>query len=286
MLILNRPWTRQPQGVVEVDRTNPLGAFASEVYVPSISATIVRGYQTSRISTATVIPTLQGLALSTTASSVQGVKIADNAEDIFKGSSTATIAVLRRCVDTTARNSSIFGYGINEGAGNVDRVLCHAPYSDDTLYFDFANAASGSGRVSVAFTKTTAWETLVFVASTSGSIGREVWRNGVRIANNTSATSVRTSVTNAPFYVGSTYYATPGVTTSDAGEIALFVVSSSAWRQREIAEFARNPWQIIKPRRIYFPTAAAAAGVPNLSASTYVPGSLTSTGWRPQVTAS
>jgi hypothetical protein len=34
---------------------------------------------------------------------------------------------------------------------------------------------------------------------------------------------------------------------------------------------------------LYF---APAGGVPTLSASTYVAGSLTSTGWRPQVTAS
>lgn len=51
-------------------------------------------------------------------------------------------------------------------------------------------------------------------------------------------------------------------------------------------ELIVNPWQIFKPRRIYIPTATASATVPTLSASTYVTGSLTSTGWRPQITAS
>lgn len=46
---------------------------------------------------------------------------------------------------------------------------------------------------------------------------------------------------------------------------------------------ARN---LFNARRIHIPTAAAAAGVPTLSASTYVAGSLSSTGWRPQITAS
>ena len=47
-----------------------------------------------------------------------------------------------------------------------------------------------------------------------------------------------------------------------------------------------NPWQLFAPQQIIIPTPAAAAVVPTLSASTYVPGSMTSTGWRPQITAS
>lgn len=56
--------------------------------------------------------------------------------------------------------------------------------------------------------------------------------------------------------------------------------------ESKFAELTLNPNLLFAPqtRRIWVPSAAA--GVPTLSASTYVPGSLTSTGWRPQVTAS
>ena len=46
-----------------------------------------------------------------------------------------------------------------------------------------------------------------------------------------------------------------------------------------------DPWALFAPKRIWVPMAAAASGVPTLSLPTYVPGSLTSTGFRPRVTA-
>ena len=48
-----------------------------------------------------------------------------------------------------------------------------------------------------------------------------------------------------------------------------------------------NPWQLFTPlsRKIWVPGATGSSG-PALSDSTYVAGSLTSTGWRPQITAS
>lgn len=68
--------------------------------------------------------------------------------------------------------------------------------------------------------------------------------------------------------------------------IAAFAFWDRSLSALEITAWMRNPWQLFQPSRIYIPTAAAAGGVPTLSASTYVTGSLTSTGWRPQITAS
>ena len=53
----------------------------------------------------------------------------------------------------------------------------------------------------------------------------------------------------------------------------------------QLNDFVRRPFAWIAPRRIYIPAPAAGGGIPTLSNSTYVTGSLTSTGWRPQVTA-
>jgi hypothetical protein len=51
-----------------------------------------------------------------------------------------------------------------------------------------------------------------------------------------------------------------------------------------LLELTANPWRLFQPRRIYIPTATAAASTYTLSAATYVPGSLTATGVTPRVT--
>lgn len=53
----------------------------------------------------------------------------------------------------------------------------------------------------------------------------------------------------------------------------------------EIVALADDPWQIFAPRSILIPTASAAAGLPTLSAPTYVPGSITISGFTGRVTA-
>lgn len=54
----------------------------------------------------------------------------------------------------------------------------------------------------------------------------------------------------------------------------------------EAAAISANPWgELFAPRRIFVPMSAGVS-VPTLSAATYMPGSLTSSGFRPRVTAS
>jgi hypothetical protein len=70
------------------------------------------------------------------------------------------------------------------------------------------------------------------------------------------------------------------------GSILSWRLTKSSVSVSEAMDRYLRPWAGLQPRRLYIPTASAAATVPTLSASTYVPGSLTSTGWRPQITAS
>jgi hypothetical protein len=53
---------------------------------------------------------------------------------------------------------------------------------------------------------------------------------------------------------------------------------------QELIELAHNPWQLFAPRQIWVPYTAAST-IPTLSAPTFVPGSLSTTGWRGRVTA-
>ena len=51
------------------------------------------------------------------------------------------------------------------------------------------------------------------------------------------------------------------------------------------ASVSLNPWQLFEPQRIFIPEAAGGGAFPTLSLPTYMPGSLTSVGFRPRVTA-
>ena len=69
------------------------------------------------------------------------------------------------------------------------------------------------------------------------------------------------------------------------GSFVVMGYNNIPWSPAHARAFHANPWQLSAPRRLYIPTSTAAATVPTLSAPTYVPGSLSSTGWRPRVTA-
>jgi hypothetical protein len=69
------------------------------------------------------------------------------------------------------------------------------------------------------------------------------------------------------------------------GILYLAGVCSKAFSAQEIAQLSANPWQLFAPRQIWIPATAAASFNPTLSLPTYVPGSLTSSAFRPRVTA-
>jgi hypothetical protein len=189
------------------------------------------------------------------------LQIASDIVNLFPvGLDTSTILLYRQCTDTTARNTTAFG-GVTGVSSN--RVLTHAPFGDGNLYWDFGSI--GSGRISVAFTKTTEPEVLVFLASPSR--GREVWRDGVLIASNTGLTGAIVD-SGYSFSLGS---ADGGVTPCDNETQFLFVIGRAAWPPALIRELSINPWQIFAPaRRRIFVDMGAAAGPFPLPGPTYV----------------
>lgn len=108
----------------------------------------------------------------------------------------------------------------------------------------------------------------------------QLWRDSVLFAES-SALTVRDVSGSLTDNIGMGYANT-------AGTNGRAITRGSAWnralRPWEIAELATNP-NILTVRRPVYSYAAAASSLPTLSASTYVPGSVTATGWRPRVTA-
>jgi hypothetical protein len=225
----------QPQSGSRIDPSKVKDLSLTAVWCGSEpSMVLVSGETATRSITIQLGASQQGKVARFTSVNIEAIRLAVYADSVL-GTTQTTIAVLRRCLDTTARASEVFAYN-----DTGSRCLAHAPYSDGVLYWDFANLTSGSGRISVAYTKDTQWETLVFVAGQTK--GREVWRRGVRIANNASAKAVRASTT-FDFRLGAeTFSAVP----SDNIDVALCVVSNGEWTDAQIREWCSNPFQIFQ----------------------------------------
>lgn len=247
--------TRQPQRPCRIDLNNPLAKGLTEVFNPLgiTNRTSIRGY-TPSISAGAIgsNPGALGMHVAFPLTLDSGLIIAADGDDLFPSTTDATIFVIRKSRDTTARDSFLFGYNVSA----TDRVSTHAPWSDGNLYFDFGGTAADQ-RISVAYAKSTDTDYLVFVAG--GGKGREVWRNKVKIAGDTAKTGARTT-TAGQFRIGS-----PDSTVApDSEEVYLFGVANRAWSDSEIASWFNNPWQIFAPRddTIYANIAAAATFKP------------------------
>jgi hypothetical protein len=169
------------------------------------------------------------------------------------------------------------GVGVRAFSIDASNILALYVGVSGNAYFDFGGVSEGSTRTSGAV-DTSAGAVACYVGTT-GPRGMELWRNG-RLVNSNGANPTRTVTTDRPFAAGDLYLGT-------AGNHRYACIA--AWGQQLPISLAQqlssNPWQLFEPRRIYIPYAAAAGGLPTLSAATYVPGSLTSTGFRPRATA-
>lgn len=256
-LILPVQFTQQPQYIAPLNPALVLQLGITSAWVGSQEKHVYANTGSSGtgfFSTSIALtPSSAGIAASFNNIASERIQIAGNSNDVL-GTSSATIAVLRRCRDTTVRDNTLFGY--NSSA--TDRVLSHAPHSNGNLYWDFGNATDGSGRISVAFAKDTNWETLVFVAGQTK--GREVWRRGSKIASNTAAKASRPS-NSTPFVLGGTV----GTYASDNIDVALLVTSNLEWTDAQIADWTANPWSVFKspPRKLWVSPPLHTLIVPN-----------------------
>ena len=258
-LLQASPLLRQPPGPLLIDQGNPLARALSEVWVGSQPAyTARRQVATVLGGAAARVVSASGVGIATTASLSDFVDIG-NADNIFGFGNECTIAIYRRAQSTVAANSSIFGYTNGSAA-----VASYAPWGDGSIYFDFGNNTAGSGRISTPYTKDLLPEALVFAAG--AVVGREIWRRGVRIANNAAATAARTTSAALPVKIGANGAAG---SPADLVETYLFIVANRVWSPAEIVSWSANPWQIFKPpnRRLWLLAAGGTTFSQTLSAS-------------------
>lgn len=259
-LILPNKWTSQPQTPVEIDWSNPLVQALGlvDVWIPSnglLTPTLIRKF-TPVVSVGNFSQGVNASGRSlryTTSTADNGLILANDADELFPVANTTSIFVIRQSLDTTARTSTLFGYHV--GTTGPDRTLAHAPYSDGNIYWDLGDITT-STRISVASGgKTTNKEAYTFIGGPTK--GREIWRNGRKLAGDATKTGARASTTGS-FRIGSASNTTTEA--SDLEGVNLFIIGSKEWPDWAIKALSDNPWQIFKPqaRRIW--VAAAGGG--------------------------
>lgn len=258
-IVLSRRWKKQPPFAAALD----FGSFfkhgeVTEVICPSMGLRYGAKTKKTDYALGSVPPTQrygqQGLGASFTGASVNSyIELASDADSILS-LTTATILILRSLTSTTFASGGQYGF-VNAG---IDRAHVHLPYLDNTIHFDWGGTSGGAGRLSVA--QTWAVGTVDAFALVAGPMkGREIWRNGRRIANNASDTTARLE-TSAPYRVG----AAGGIAGLANHEVLYqFALLPIELDDGRIRAWSENPWQIFKQvnERMYFDAPAAAGGV-------------------------
>lgn len=250
------PSTRinQSVGLVDVDGEYRSSLKLSEVFCPSgnvFSKTLIRKYS-PYISSGTINTGIGGGGRSVNFPSNQfgcSLIIANNAFDVFASTTTASILIVRQSLASNIYSSWTTSFGYNQSGS--DRILAHMPGTDGYAYFDFGGSDSAR-RIKTTFTvaKSTDLEVWCFVAGPNK--GREIWRNGIKLAGNASINGAL-SANTAALRLG----AMPS-DYCDAEHIYLFAVGISEWSDLTIKKLSSNPFRILRKKNtsIYFDVGA------------------------------
>jgi hypothetical protein len=186
----------------------------------------------------------RGMAFVSTALNGAWIVASQDSGAVFPNTSECTVFMLRRHTDTTLRAANCFGFNVTTSS----RVLVSAPFSDGNVYWDYGST-DGTHRISASWgSKDTNVHALVFVAGAAK--GREIWRNGIKLAGNTSINGASSASSTADVMIG-----------GDLEENYLVGVVARAWSDAEIAEWSANPWGIFQePRRLWLPGIAGGSG--------------------------
>lgn len=148
--------------------------------------------------------------------------------ELLVSDTTASFAFWYRKTDSTLRATTAFG-----GALSGSRIVAHLPFSDGTVYWDWADF--GTGRLSVPVSVTTNWEHWAFTVAPSAMA---IYRNGVQIASKGASSTL--TIGGDSFILGSV----SGTSAADNAEMSDFRYYSKALSQEEV-------WALYDPATRY-----------------------------------
>ena len=265
MLILERPWTRQPQSQVGVDWSNPITRGLVFAGIGTDDSNLV--YKTRQTSGLNQIVGSQGRALAGSQKHANDTRINVTSE--------VTLFALTQNVG-----------GLGDNYPNLISKITYASESSNSGYQLQLRAATGELRklmfgvfnnnsyTTYALLSATTFVTANQVFSACGvssAGGRSLYINGI-LESTKAATTMGTPTDGVQ--IGGT----------GSGETRNYVsfIWNRALTAAEVATVNANPWQLFAPRRIYIPTAAAAATAPTITALSAI--NITATSAQPQIT--
>jgi hypothetical protein len=267
VIALNLPWDSQPQDAVEVDWGNPLARGLTALLVPTVSGqqlyNVVHGGQISATGTITRVVGPSGL----------GQRYGD-----ASGTAYQTYTFPAGYVETVG---SVFWKGQRNAAGpaifrdnqsaTANTLVWENGAGAWNARVDGNNIASSEGSFPI--------DTDIDFLLTGDTAGSNFFVKGVRLD----------TLDTVPWnWRGSSLINWHQNTNNGNGVLAtdyLIALYNRRLSAQEARELSANPWQLFAPRQIWIPATAAASFNPTLSLPTYVPGSLTSSAFRPRVTA-
>lgn len=262
---IRRPWTQQPHAVCRADTDR----FPSLLLAWSGALPL---YDAVSQSNGYIAGDSNQITSSLDASGVSAQ---------FSGAAVAAGIILARKI-TLPSNApwTIAWSSAAEGVSTNGMILGEYNTANSWIRIDksanriiFTNA-TGAGVALTSTTLTADPTHWLLMADGSGSVA--LYRNGKYVSSGSATTSFVLNSIGYAYNLAS--YALKGSVNycfafaTDLSDLAM--------------EFVYNPWQVFAPQRIFVPMASGAPTLPTLSAATYVPGSLTSSGFRPRVTAS
>lgn len=258
-IILPDRWTRQPQYPAPLDKSGRLfnPANISACVLPSVSPDIDlhtgRVYTTAgvNIGASSIGKTVQWTGNATT----EYIDLCAAADmDRLLALSTATIILIVQRTASTGVTGMSYGYDVS----GTNRAGIYMPYTDNTLYWDYG--ADTTGRATISMAPYAAAGTINQWAFVAGSRGREIWRNGQRVASATSMTGSRSTSSLRNFRLGCAGSASTPRAPYET--MALALISRDQMSEGALAEITANPWGSLfsKSARIYFFPSAGGGG--------------------------
>ena len=286
MLILESPWTRQPQVAVGVNWSNPLARGLVFSMLPP-QGDAVAGGMPQYVGTAVRTPRQRGLAFVADDTTNDAVAI-NGGPGLYGITSAFTLSIWIEPL-TVVDYTNYFSVPYRASGWS-------APYNSLTVFRDAATSKITSLTWAYSATQNSQFNaTSEIITYGAGSYANYLWtrnsaaecvlyKNGVAVYSGSATVNAAIDWNEKrPVTMLNHSSSSPG-----EGWTGLYDgcdIWNRALSAPEVSAYYRNRFQLFAPQQIIIPTPAAAT-VPTLSASTYVPGSMTSTGWRPQITAS
>ncbi|MBK8106043.1 MAG: hypothetical protein IPK42_10880 [Betaproteobacteria bacterium] len=279
MLILEQPWTRQPQVAVGPDIGNPLTRGLVVLATP-IQCRFRDGYRQTTLVDAGVYVELfgkSGVGKSFGVTGINGYAALGTGAELASSLNSGSITVLTVVKKlATGRGDLVTRWNTGGSGATTEQfnLLAGLTASKPEFYISNGTLAASSGASAITVPNDTP---AVVVGSHSTSNCR-VYVDGVLGASGIAGNYVMSSTSTQSLLVGNNV----AFSGAHSGYQALTAIWNRQLTDAEVWVVSQNPWQLFAPQQIIIPTPAAAASTYTLSNPTY--GVLTATTVTPRVT--